>query len=66
MVEDACQNRGIGTVLLKHLLSIAHDLGVNEITAEVLPQNTKMLELVAGSGVPVQRTLDEGVIRLTV
>jgi len=66
VVEDACQNRGIGTVLLKHLLGIAHDHGVNEITAEVLPQNTRMLELVAGSGVPVQRALDEGVIRLTV
>jgi GNAT superfamily N-acetyltransferase len=66
VVEDACQNRGIGTVLLKHLLGIAHDSGVNEITAEVLPQNTRMLELVAGSGVPVARALDEGVIRLTV
>jgi GNAT superfamily N-acetyltransferase len=66
VVEDACQNRGIGTVLLKHLLGIAHDRGVSEITAEVLPQNSRMLELVAGAGVPVQRTLDEGVIRLTV
>lgn len=66
VVEDAHQNRGIGTVLLKHLLGIAHDQGVNEITAEVLPQNTRMLELVAGSGVPVHRAIDEGVIRLTV
>jgi GNAT superfamily N-acetyltransferase len=66
VVEDAFQNRGIGTALLKHLLKIAHDRGIKEITAEVLPQNTKMLELVAGSGVPVQRALDEGVIRLTV
>lgn len=66
VVEDACQNRGIGTVLLKHLLGIAHDRGINEITAEVLPQNTRMLELVAGSGVPVQRAIDDGVIRLTV
>lgn len=64
VVEDAHQGRGIGTVLLKHLLAIAHDKGVQEITAEVLPQNTKMLELVAGSGVPVQRSLEEGVIRL--
>lgn len=66
IVEDAYQNRGIGTVLLKHLLGVAHDHGVAEITAEVLPQNTRMLELVAGAGVPVHRELDEGVIRLTV
>lgn len=64
VVEDAHQGRGIGTVLLKHLLAIAHDKGVAEITAEVLPQNTKMLELVAGSGVPVRRSIEEGVIRL--
>lgn len=64
VVEDAHQGRGIGTILLKHLLAIAHDRGVAEITAEVLPQNTRMLELVAGSGVPVQRSLEEGVIRL--
>jgi len=64
VVEDAHQGRGVGTVLLKHLLAIAHDKGVAEITAEVLPQNTRMLELVAGSGVPVRRSLEEGVIRL--
>lgn len=66
VVEDRHQNRGIGTVLLKHLLGIAHDHGIAEITAEVLPQNTRMLELVAGAGVPVSRALEEGVIRLTV
>jgi len=58
------QNRGIGTVLLKHLLGLAHTQGVAQIVAEVLPQNTRMLELVAGSGVPVRQTLDEGVIQL--
>lgn len=66
VVEDKHQNRGIGTVLLKHLLGVAHDHGIAEITAEVLPQNTRMLELVAGAGVPVSRALEEGVIRLTV
>jgi len=66
VVEDRHQNRGIGTVLLKHLLGVAHDHGIAEVTAEVLPQNTRMLELVAGAGVPVRRALEEGVIHLTV
>lgn len=66
VVEDAHQNLGVGTVLLKHLLGIAHDHGIHEITAEVLPQNSRMLELVAGAGVPVSRSLEDGVIRLTV
>jgi RimJ/RimL family protein N-acetyltransferase len=64
VVEDAHQGRGVGTVLLKHLLAIAHDKGIAEIAAEVLPQNTKMLELVAGSGVPVRQALEDSVIHL--
>jgi GNAT superfamily N-acetyltransferase len=66
LVEDAHQGRGIGTILLKHLLGLAHDRGIAEITAEVLPQNTKMLELVAGSGVPVRQGVRDGVIYLQV
>ena len=64
VVEDAHQGRGIGTILLKHLLAIAHDKGIGEITAEVLPQNTRMLELVASSGVRVRQSLADGVIHL--
>ena len=64
VVEDAQQNRGIGTMLLKHPLGLAHAKGVAQIVAEVLPQNTRMLELVAGSGVPVRQTLEAGVIQL--
>jgi GNAT superfamily N-acetyltransferase len=66
VVEDRHQNRGIGTVLLKHLLRLAHDRGIAQITAEVLPQNTRMLELAAGSGVPVRGVLEDGVIHLSV
>ncbi|HEY6223557.1 MAG TPA: GNAT family N-acetyltransferase [Gemmatimonadales bacterium] len=64
VVEDAHQGQGIGTILLKHLLALAHDKRIAEITAEVLPQNTRMLELIAGSGVPVRRSVEDGVIRL--
>jgi RimJ/RimL family protein N-acetyltransferase len=66
IVEDAQHNRGIGTALLRHLLQIAHTKGITQIVAEVLPQNSRMLELVARSGVPVQHSLTDGVINLTV
>jgi ribosomal protein S18 acetylase RimI-like enzyme len=66
IVEDAHHKRGIGTALLRHLLGIAHAKGITQIVAEVLPQNTKMLELVAGSGVPVHHRLEDGTIHLTV
>jgi RimJ/RimL family protein N-acetyltransferase len=66
IVEDAQHNRGVGTTLLRHLLQIAHAQGITQIVAEVLPQNTRMLELVARSGVPVQHRLEEGTIHLTV
>jgi ribosomal protein S18 acetylase RimI-like enzyme len=66
IVEDAQQGRGIGTALLRHLLRIAQEKGVMQIVAEVLPQNTRMLELVRGSGVPVHQRLEDGTIHLTV
>jgi GNAT superfamily N-acetyltransferase len=64
VVEDAHQGRGIGTLLLRHLLGLAYAHGVRHIVADVLPQNSRMLELVAGSGVPVRQRLDGSVIHL--
>jgi RimJ/RimL family protein N-acetyltransferase len=45
MVVDAYQGQGIGTVLMRHLAVLARDAGLEELTAEVLPQNTAMLKV---------------------
>jgi len=42
VVIDAWQGRGIGSLLLRHLVKIAKASGLDELTAEVLPENTSM------------------------
>jgi RimJ/RimL family protein N-acetyltransferase len=44
-VVDAYQGKGIGAVLMRHLLAIARDGGLKELIAEVLPENAAMLKL---------------------
>ena len=42
VVIDAWQGRGIGSILMRHLAKIANDAGLQELTAEVLPENAAM------------------------
>ena len=44
-VVDQYQGQGIGAALLRHLALIAHEAGLHELTAEVLPENTAMLKV---------------------
>jgi GNAT superfamily N-acetyltransferase len=43
VVIDAWQGRGVGSILMDHLGRIAGNAGLNELTAEVLPENKAML-----------------------
>ena len=45
VVIDAWQGRGIGSLLMRHLIKIASAAGLNELTAEVLPENAAMLRV---------------------
>jgi RimJ/RimL family protein N-acetyltransferase len=45
VVVDAYQGQGIGTILMRHLAVLARDAGLQELVAEVLPENTAMLKL---------------------
>ena len=45
VVVDAWQGRGIGSILMRHLIKIAGDSGLKELTAEVLPENAPMLKV---------------------
>src|SRR5260370_10019812 len=44
VVIDTWQGRGIGSVLMRHLVKIASDAGLQELTAEVLPENAAMIK----------------------
>ncbi|HET7503501.1 MAG TPA: GNAT family N-acetyltransferase [Kofleriaceae bacterium] len=58
-VGDADQGRGIGTLLLEHMATIARGEGVTTFVAEVEADNHAMLDMFARSGFPVRETLDE-------
>jgi ribosomal protein S18 acetylase RimI-like enzyme len=45
VVVDAWQGRGIGSILMRHLIKIANDARLQELTAEVLPENAAMLKV---------------------
>jgi RimJ/RimL family protein N-acetyltransferase len=45
VVIDAWQGRGVGSILMHHLVKIASDSGLKELTAEVLPENAAMIKV---------------------
>lgn len=63
-ISDHYQGKGIGSVLLEHLAAIARDMGISRFTAEVLPQNRKMLSVFADAGYEVKRTVEDGVVEV--
>lgn len=50
VVVDAWQGRRIGSILMRHLIEIAGNAGLQELTAEVLPENRAMLKVFAKFG----------------
>ena len=64
-VLDEHQRRGIGTVLLEHLLGIARQQGIREFEADVMGENQAMLGVFQSGGLVVRRTLDSGIVHLS-
>ena len=64
-VADDLQNRGIGMLLLEHLVSLGRSRGFRAFTAETLSENAAMLRVFADAGLQVQRSLVDGVYDLT-
>jgi RimJ/RimL family protein N-acetyltransferase len=62
---DPYQGQGIGTVLMRHLGTIAHQAGLRELTAEVLPENAAMFKVLGTSGLPLSTKFDPGVVHVT-
>jgi acyl-CoA synthetase (NDP forming)/GNAT superfamily N-acetyltransferase len=63
-VADDMHNRGIGTLLLEHLISLARSRGVRTFVAETLTENALMLQVFADAGLRARRTLQDGVYDL--
>ena len=64
-VPDNMHNRGIGTLLLEHLVSDAGLRGITTFTASVLTQNAEMQRVFSDAGLSARRQLEGGVIEFT-
>lgn len=64
-VADDMHGRGVGTLLLEHLVSLARERGIREFHAETLMQNVTMLRVFSSAGLPVRRRLAGGVVEVT-
>ncbi|MDA3644312.1 bifunctional GNAT family N-acetyltransferase/acetate--CoA ligase family protein [Saccharopolyspora indica] len=58
VVEHARHARGVATLLLEHLVAVARQRGVRTFVAEVLAENSAMLQVLRDSGLPHEAHLD--------
>ena len=52
-VVDQYQGQGLGAALMHHLAAVAREAGLEELIAEVLPDNVPMLKVFEKSGLPL-------------
>ena len=64
-VADTMHQRGIATLLLEHLVSLARARQVETFAAETLSENIGMLRVFSDAGLPVTPRRADGVITLT-
>jgi RimJ/RimL family protein N-acetyltransferase len=64
-VEEDYQGQGIAGMILRHLIRIAREKGVQQFEAEVLPENKAMLSVLARSGLPLKQSFEDGVLHLS-
>lgn len=64
-VVDEYQGWGIGTALMRHLTALARKAGIEELIAEVLPENMPMLKVFKNSGLLMTMKREAGVIGIT-
>jgi acyl-CoA synthetase (NDP forming)/GNAT superfamily N-acetyltransferase len=65
-VADTMHHRGIATLLLEHLVSLARAQFLTALTAETLTENTSMLRVFSDAGLPVTVRRADGVAHITI
>ena len=66
VVVDEYQGRGIGRALMRHLTNIARAAELRTLIAEVLPENTAMLQLFKTSGLQLSTRHEDQVAHITI
>ncbi|WP_048678530.1 GNAT family N-acetyltransferase [Kocuria massiliensis] len=64
-ISDHHHGRGIGSILLEHLAAAGLECGITKFSAEVLPENRKMLNVFSEAGFEVARVFDDGVVMVS-
>ena len=64
-VADGLHGRGIATLLLEHLVSLARAQEIEILVADVLPDNYPVLRVLSDAGLAVRRRLGNGVVELS-
>ena len=64
-VADDMHRRGVGTLLLEHLVSLARSQGVRTFVAETLSENALMMQVFADAGLGAHRALVDGVYEVS-
>jgi len=65
VVRDDWQRKGLGTILFNELIQIGRDQGIHKFNADVLAENSGMLKIFHRSGMIVETSSEEGVVRVT-
>ncbi|MER7980139.1 GNAT family N-acetyltransferase [Streptomyces sp. NPDC095817] len=65
-VADGLHHRGVGTLLVEHLVSAARAAGIREFTADALSENHEVLRLFADLGLRTDRHFEGPEVRCTI
>jgi acyl-CoA synthetase (NDP forming)/GNAT superfamily N-acetyltransferase len=65
-VAETMHHRGIATLLLEHLVSLARARGLTAFTAETLSENVSMLRVFSDAGLPVRTRREQGIVSITI
>lgn len=65
VVQDDQQRRGLATVMLEHLATVAMSNGIERFDAETLPDNRAMMDVFRHAGFEVTSHFADGVIEVT-
>ena len=63
-VIDEFQGKGVGSALMRHLIRLARRASLKQLVADVLPDNTAMINILKKSGLPATITKSKGVIHI--
>jgi RimJ/RimL family protein N-acetyltransferase len=65
VVVDKYHGQGIGSILMRHLVTIARQSGLRELIADVLPDNRQMLKVFEKSGLKTGTRRESGSLHVT-